>query len=133
MNINWNDKFLTGNSTIDEQHKHIFELLSKVDVSKCSKADLMGLLGSLQDHINVHFKDEEDYMKKTNYPDYERHKAIHDTVLKDTKRILTQKAGNRTATQIALEFVNYINDWFHEHYSDEDVKMVEHLKNSNPT
>ena len=127
MDIVWNEKFETGNSTIDGQHKHIIELLSGINASKLSKAELFGLLGDLQKHLSTHLSDEERYMLEANYPDYESHKANHDKVLEDCRNILTQNASNITASEIGLEFVNYVQNWFLDHYKNEDVKMVEYI------
>ena len=130
MDIIWSDKFETGNSAIDEQHRYIIELLSGINTSKLSNIELFQLFMDLQAYLSVHFKTEENCMKDVNYPGYERHKAKLDKVLQDTKDILTKNASNNTASEICTEFVNYIQNWLLDHYKDEneDVKMAEYLQ-----
>ena len=130
MDIVWSDKFETGNSTIDEQHKYIIEALSGLNASKLPKAELFQLFMDILAYLSVHFETEEQYMKDTNYPEYEIHKANHDKVLEGTKNILTKNAGNNTVSEICSEYVNYVQNWFLDHYSNEDVKMVEYFKNT---
>ena len=128
MNIIWSDKLKTGIPAIDEQHQFIVEALSGVQVSKLKGAKLFELLINLQAYLSTHFDLEESYMKDTNYPEYAIHKANHDEVLQDTKNILTQNNGNHSPSEVALQFVKYMQRWFFEHYHNTDVKMTEYLK-----
>ena len=128
MGIIWSDELKTGIPTIDEQHQSIIEALSGIKASKLKKAELFQLLIGLQSYLSVHFDTEENYMLETNYPEHKVHKANHDKVLQDTKNILTQNANDNTSSEIALNFVKYMQNWFLDHYSSEDVKMTEYLK-----
>ena len=128
MSITWNDKLETGIPIIDEQHQFIIEALSEIRISKLKKAELFQLLIDLQTYLSNHFDIEEKYMIETNYPEYAIHKADHDKVLKDTKNILTQNNADARPSEIALELVNYMQNWFIEHYSSIDTKMADYLK-----
>ena len=128
MSITWNDKLKTGIPLIDEQHQFIVEALSEIRISKLKKVELFQLLIDLQAYLSVHFTTEENYMLETNYPELEAHKTNHDMVLQDTKNVLTQNANDNTSSEIALNFVTYMQNWFLDHYSSKDVKMDDYLK-----
>jgi len=128
MTIVWNKELETGIKVIDEQHQFIIESLSSVETSTLEKNELFELLTRLQAYLSVHFDVEEDYMKDTDYPEYQKHKAIHDKVLEDCQDILTQNYSNNDASKVAYKLVGYMKNWFSEHYANEDVKMAEFLK-----
>jgi hemerythrin len=128
MDIKWGDELKTGIAVIDEQHQFIVEALSGVETTKLNKEKLFQLLLDLQAYLSVHFDVEEDYMKETNYSGYESHKAIHDKVLEDYQNILAKDEKNLTTNEVALKLADYMQNWFVGHYSNEDVKMADHLK-----
>jgi len=128
MSIKWEDGLKTGIQAIDEQHQFIVDALSEIQILKLKKAELFQLLIDLQAYLSCHFDLEEKYMIDTNYPEFASHKADHDKVLQDTKNILTQYNVDVSPSEIAMELVNYMQNWFLDHYSNIDVKMAEYLK-----
>lgn len=80
----WKEKYKIGVNTIDDQHKELFTRLSSFikivqnDKSWEDKLDrVKETLYFLNDYVDYHFADEEKYMKEIGYPDYEKHKKIH--------------------------------------------------------
>ena len=67
-------------------------------------------------------------MVEAKYPEYQSHKANHDMVLDDCKRIMAKNVGTSNLTEFAMELVTYMENWFIEHYANEDVKMADYLK-----
>lgn len=123
----WNEKLKTNIPIIDEQHGTIINLLQGIKTSKLSKANVYNLLSELQEVLYVHFDAEETYMREDNYPDYIQHKAAHDQVRQDYKKILTKYDADYSSSEIALELIQYIQKWFFEHYENSDLKMAEYL------
>jgi hemerythrin len=128
MSINWNDRLKTNIPIIDEQHKTIINLLSGIKTSMLSKSEIYTLLSELQGILFAHFDLEDNYMRQARYPEYETHKAEHDQVREDYKKILTKNDADYSPSEIALELINYVHKWFLVHYKNEDVKMAEYLK-----
>jgi hemerythrin len=93
-----------------------------------SKSEIYTLLSELQGILFAHFDLEDNYMRQARYPEYETHKAEHDQVREDYKKILTKNDADYSPSEIALELINYVHKWFLVHYKNEDVKMAEYLK-----
>lgn len=128
MTILWNDKLKTNILVIDEQHKKIIHLLSGIKPSKLSKSEIYILLSELQEVLFAHFDTEEGYMEAAAYREYKTHKADHDQVRLNYKKILTKNDSDDSPSKIALELINYVHKWFLVHYQNEDIKMAEYLK-----
>lgn len=133
MTIIWNDNLKTGISSIDEQHKSLFETANKLEKSKESEDIFSEVLIELQTYIANHFKTEEEYMRYTGYPCYDAHKKCHEDFAKTLSDILR---GNSLQTSIMSSregLVMFVENWIKNHYSDEDVKMAEYLNNQSYT
>lgn len=128
MNIIWNKELETGIEIIDEQHKFIIDSLSGVKTLKLANEERYQSLKKLQAYLATHFESEEYYMQKTNYFEFKKHKFTHDKVLADCKKILAQNSTKYSQSDIALDLINYLENWFVDHYTHEDVKLAKFLK-----
>jgi hemerythrin-like metal-binding protein len=85
VNLDWHDKLLTGVDKLDDDHKHVLEIMrelqqriEKQDYDPCS-----ALFADLLAAGAAHFEYEEAYLAKANYPYIEEHIQFHhDLVLK---------------------------------------------------
>ncbi|MGA1862795.1 hemerythrin family protein [Deferribacter thermophilus] len=79
------ENLITGIDRIDEQHGAMFYLLAKIEkyfkVGEGEKA-ISDSLTFLENYVKTHFKTEEEFMQKYNYPDYEVHKLEHESLEK---------------------------------------------------
>src|SRR6056297_4116793 len=84
MSSIWNENFVLNIPQIDEQHKKFFELFEKVSEGDEQKEpeELNKLLIELEDYLEYHFKEEEQFMKDIGYNDYKNHKKQHEFFLK---------------------------------------------------
>lgn len=133
--IAWDPKFSIGYTIIDEQHKCLIELCSNLNKAILSQADSEGIwrksmtdaLKSCVEYVKVHFSDEENLMKKYNYPDYPAHKKRHDEF---TMKVITTagKFGTMDRKE-ALKFVHFLYDWILSHVAHEDKLIAQYLKN----
>lgn len=128
MTIVWNDNLKTGISKIDEQHKALFETANKLEKSKEEEGLFYSVLSDLKEYIYLHFKTEEEYMRYTDYPEYEAHKACHDNFDKNLNDLLRKNSLNGSIMDSRMEIIEFVETWMTNHYTDEDVKMAEHLK-----
>jgi hemerythrin-like metal-binding protein len=123
--VNWSDDFLIGIEFFDNQHKHMIKLLDQLiaasdnpSLSEVSEA----LLTELMDATTRHFKDEEEFMAKHDFPTLADHKAHHDEFLgkaKDLHRlsILAEKP-------VPVNLVIFLKKWLVEHILFEDKKYL---------
>ena len=72
---------LIGISEIDEEHKKLFELITKIDTTVKRNDDpisnAMLLINELKQYAVTHFAHEEAYMERINDPELKRQKKEH--------------------------------------------------------
>lgn len=124
MTIEWNDNLKTGILIIDQQHQSLFEIINKLNRFKESKKGFYELLLELQNYASTHFKTEEEYMHYMNYPDLNHHKECHEKFVQDFRTLLKKISTVDNITELGPEFINFVENWIKQHYTEEDVKMA---------
>ena len=129
--IAWNDKYLLGNDQVDGQHRRIFELLSEL-VNQCidgSNTDrLHDTLDFLVNYTVQHFHDEEALQIQYNYPEYPRHKQLHED-FKITVGELVQRFNEKGSSQeLSSEVNKIIVRWLINHIQREDRKIAKYIR-----
>ena len=73
LNITFDDNLITGNKTIDTQHKELIERIQNF-VTACqngdSKLKAIKMLDYLDEYTNFHFKEEEKLQENVGYPGF---------------------------------------------------------------
>ena len=72
LNITFDDNLVTGNNTIDTQHKELIDRIRNFVVA-CqngdSKVKAIKMLDYLDEYTDFHFKEEEELQEKAGYPE----------------------------------------------------------------
>jgi len=129
--IAWNDSFKLGNEQVDAQHKRLFELLS-VLVGQCMDGSntekLKETLDFLVEYTVQHFYDEESIQVQYNFPEYRKHKQLHE----DFKKVVGGLVQRFTESGSSVELSNDVNKiivrWLIGHIQQEDKKIGEHIR-----
>ena len=86
LNITFDDNLVTGNETIDTQHKELIDRIQNF-VTACqngnSKVKAIKMLDYLDEYTDFHFKEEEKLQEKSGYPERE-------TIMKNMKSLKRQ-------------------------------------------
>ena len=81
LNITFDDNLVTGNETIDTQHKELIDRIQNF-VTACqngdSKVKAIKMLDYLDEYTDFHFKEEEKLQEKSGYPERENHHEKHE-------------------------------------------------------
>jgi hemerythrin len=80
MAISWREDLATGIAVVDSQHKKIFarfDAFSDACSRGVGKDELIDVLRFLRTYTEQHFRDEEDYMAGTVYPELAAQKKAH--------------------------------------------------------
>lgn len=81
MNIQFDDNLITGNNTIDQQHKELIDRIAQF-VTACetgdSKIKAIKMLDYLDEYTEYHFQEEEALQQSVNYPDLIKHHEKHE-------------------------------------------------------
>lgn len=121
--IKWNSNYSVNISEVDEQHKKLIGLVNDMyDAMSVGKGrEVLGpVLTELVNYTVYHFATEERLFQQYGYPDYERHKKIHDDLTARTKKLKeTFDTGNKTIT---IDVMLFLSDWLNVHILNEDKK-----------
>ena len=83
--ITWSDDYATGNVGIDGDHQRLLALFNEFSLAvNLGKGDavIRVVLDELVDYTHYHFAREELLMQENDYPEYARHKKMHDTFIR---------------------------------------------------
>ena len=129
--IIWKDEYCIGVSLVDNAHKMLFELVSKLNrVINDTQMNREGYacyeaINFLKEYTVRHFEEEEAYMLKIKYPGYYNHKAVHDNlrfvVLPEFEDRLKK---TRFSKDVVDEFAALITGWLYGHILIEDMAIT---------
>ncbi len=131
MIIEFNDNLLTGNKTIDTQHKELIERIAAF-VRACESGDgkmkAVKMLDYLAEYTEFHFAEEEKLQQKAGYPGYKEHKAKHDE-FKGTVEVLHEfLEESEGPTEAFVEQVKEkVVDWLFKHIEGFDRSVAEYI------
>lgn len=121
----WNDKFLVGVSTVDDDHKKLVAMLNNLyDAMQAGKGkDAMGqILDELVEYTKFHFGREETYFKEHGYPDTDKHLEEHAALAKQVLDVQAKYKAGATAT-LNMEVMNFLRNWLTNHINGSDKKF----------
>ena len=126
----WSDEYSVGVEVIDEQHKHFFDIASRIsqDALKPSltKEGLEGLLGELGDYALYHLDTEEKYFDTLHYEEADAHKKAHDEFRETVGAYLEQikDKDDEGARKFAQDIALYAADWLKAHILTVDKRYT---------
>lgn len=124
----WSDDLSVGVHEMDDQHKELIIKINKlvVDLSEDSpKAyqDFKDLAG----FVVQHFKDEEEFMAKIEYPGLDTHKVIHTQLL---EKVGEFEGDIKTGSVDKFKLITFLKMWLRSHIMGIDMKYGEHAQKS---
>jgi hemerythrin len=118
----WSDDFSVEFAPLDEQHKKLVVITNDLlknckEGSGVSKIDFMLLFSKASEYAITHFRDEEDYMKKAAYPNFEDHKKEHENFLAEVKSSFNKfKESDAAPMGLAV----FLKKWLLNHIAVKD-------------
>lgn len=127
--FHWDDCFLTGLATVDEQHRGLVDLINRlggfmVRLHEAESDELAHVLSALVTYAKVHFHDEEAVMAAAQLdPGYiRRHHHEHARFLADVQQLHRAFEGSRQQEVRAL--LSYLTHWLTYHILGSDQLMA---------
>jgi hemerythrin len=80
--IEWTDALSLGIPEIDDQHRVFIDMVNRLNTfsrSRASREELRTILADLVCYAEVHFSDEEGWMQRSGYPQFQEHAQEHST------------------------------------------------------
>lgn len=131
MAIKWTPNLSIGVDLIDEQHKVWFEKADKLfEAGKERRANeyILEMFNFLDEYTKQHFKDEEEYMTKINYPEIDLQKKAHASFITDLAKLSNEYKESGGNILLIINANRMIVDWLTKHISTMDTKIGEYAK-----
>jgi hemerythrin len=130
--IEWDEALSVQNDEIDGQHKKWIEIhnrLHEVLISgNMSNIDKIGVetLQAILEYARYHFKFEEDYLKRIDYPGLVEHRRLHKDF--DTRAYASYREILAGQVVLNSEILKVMKNWLLEHILHEDQKYRRFLQ-----
>lgn len=130
MYIEFDDSLITGNETIDSQHKELIEHIQKFvnsceDNTSIDKADQM--LNYLIDYIVFHFTAEEKLQEEVSYPGLKEHREKHEEFKKTLAELSGKLKAEGSSEDLGEEIKVHVVDWLFNHIKVFDRSVAEFI------
>lgn len=128
--LQWKEEYSIGVPTIDQQHKHLFEIGNRIfDLLENylyeDKYDkIVMILKELGEYTRYHFKAEEDYMLKIKYPKYFGQKVEHDDFIAKIEEVDLAEVDENQDKHIR-DLLTFVFNWILEHILKKDMLIKE--------
>ncbi len=119
--IEWNEEFVTGVKSVDDQHRQLVEIVNKFDeASKRGKGSriMNEILTDLIGYTAEHFAHEERIIVEMGYPKLEAHQKQHRQLLQKVERL--QFEFTQQHKRITPEVRDFLKYWLTNHILKED-------------
>lgn len=129
--IKWRDSYSVGVEKFDEEHKVLVKLINELYVIVRDKGNvdtMSNVVAQLIYYTETHFADEEEAMKRVDYPLYGEHKAIHADLLQQVTGF--QDRMEHEGKVIRTDLYQFLRKWLLDHILDEDMKYGDYLKDA---
>lgn len=126
--IIWRSEYNINNFKIDIEHQKLFSIareamnISKLHNDDEIKSKLKDVILKLFKYVNLHFSNEEKYMKSISYPELDNHKLLHKTMLNMLTNLIS-KINTMELKSIETSLNNFIEEYFIRHIILEDKKI----------
>ena len=131
MSIEWTPDLAVGLTVIDDQHKELYRRIDQL-MEACNqgkgKEVVSDTLKFLEEYVVTHFSNEEAYMRRFAYPEYNEHKTNHTyyiNSLKQLKDILAQKGPG---IELVVKTNVVVIEWLNNHIRMMDTKLAGFLR-----
>lgn len=126
--VAWQDSFGVGHADIDADHKRLFELFNEFVTAvndNRADSDIESVLVELLEYTDYHFDREERLMREHGYPDYETHKTMHDTFVRQVHDVNNAlDAGGEQGAFV----LGFLGKWLSGHILGVDKKLGAFLR-----
>jgi hemerythrin len=126
--ITWSDEFNLGLEGIDAEHRWLVNAINDFHSAYMSDdAEAVDtLLIRINDYMNEHFHNEEDFLKRHNYPGLESHRNAHKAI---TEKVHEFELRIRESEDLPVsELTGFMLEWIYDHIMKTDKAFVEYIR-----
>jgi len=132
MAITWTPNLTVGVKQIDDQHKVWFDKANELfEAGKAQRAKeyIDKMIDFLDEYTKQHFRDEEAYMEKINYPEIEAQKKAHASFIKDLAKLKSDYNESGGNLLVIINANKMVINWLTNHITTMDKKIGDFAKN----
>lgn len=124
----FSEEYLVGVEMIDREHKRLFALVEQADrlVKEWSAGDsydgFVSILKELKSYTEVHFADEESYMRSIQYEGYEAQKRAHEAFVSRLEEFDLEKVEENPREYLTT-LIEFLLGWLINHILHVDKKI----------
>ena len=128
MKYEFTDDYLTGITSVDEQHAKLFDLTNECyDLVMEDAADdkydkIVEILDELAAYAGTHFASEEAYAERVGDPHRFSHRALHLRFMKKVGEIDLEKV-DENQQEYLLNILDFLARWLFDHIKGRDCKL----------
>lgn len=129
--IEWKNEYATGVELVDQQHRHLVEIINKFEdaLQKGRGSRQMNeILNDLVGYTQEHFATEERLMEEAGYPQLKLHQSQHRQLLQKVERL--QFEFNGAHRRISAEMHEFLVYWLVTHILRDDKAFAPCLTGS---
>ncbi|ADD67151.1 hemerythrin-like metal-binding protein [Denitrovibrio acetiphilus DSM 12809] len=133
MKAVWTSSLESGNATIDEQHKELFEHINNFFDSisrEFSHEITVRTLNYLVKYVRFHFSTEEELMRKSGYPDLKEHMSAHRNIVNTLMACYKKLISSGNSERVEDELTTLLQVWFVEHIMGYDLRLAAYLRSN---
>lgn len=129
--MEWTPDLSVGVSVIDEQHKMWFQYANDLFEAgqKHKASEYIGrLLDFLDDYTKKHFRDEEQYMTKIQYPGLSAQKQAHTAFIEQLNKLKKEYSESGGNILVIINANQLVIGWLTSHITNMDKKIGQFAK-----
>jgi hemerythrin-like metal-binding protein len=121
MPIEWKPEYEVGIKTVDDQHKHLIDLMNNLEGSKGHGNEskvIHDTFYELVDYTKYHFSEEEKFLESFEYDNLHVHKAQHKVLVKQIVDLLNELKN--VEYEVGDKLTNMLKNWLIKHVLHHD-------------
>lgn len=122
--VEWNNSYALGIQQFDEHHQHLVALLNNIFdafIAHETTEKLGKILHELLAYCKYHFEEEEQWMRKFDFPFFKEHVLQHEVFSREIEAFQKEFDGGNEL--IAPGILAYLRDWLIGHILHSDAKL----------
>ncbi|MCB1316255.1 MAG: bacteriohemerythrin, partial [Leptospiraceae bacterium] len=132
--VQWNDSFSVGVPEMDDQHRNLFDILNELNAAmnaNKSRETIESIIAQLSEYIVNHLRDEEQLLRKYNYPDLAKHEQSHKKFVEKVNE-LTGALLQDDSRILGYDIMNFVGDWLVSHIQKVDRQYGAFINKTGP-
>lgn len=126
--MRWNSRLNTGIKEIDEQHQYLFNLINRIAIAiqENEAKAIVEVILDMKLYAEVHFSEEEELMRKADYPKLKAHIQRHSDFISKTDRFLDELELAPLA--VTSEAARFLRNWLVTHIQTVDADYARFIR-----